>query len=34
MLLMGTRDWIETDLGRWSVCADSQRLVLAEGGAA
>jgi hypothetical protein len=34
MLLMGTSDWIETDLGRWSVCADSQRLVLAEGGAA
>jgi hypothetical protein len=34
MLLMGTRDWIETDLGRWSVCANSLGLVLAEGGAA
>lgn len=31
MLLMGPEDWIETELGRWSVSADNSRLVLAEG---
>jgi hypothetical protein len=33
MLLMGQSDWLETDLGRWSVSPQSLRLVLAEEGA-
>jgi hypothetical protein len=32
MLLMGPGDWIETELGRWSISADNCRLVLAAGG--
>jgi hypothetical protein len=31
MVLMGPEDWIETDLGRWFVSADSRRLVLTAG---
>lgn len=29
MLLMGRQDWVETDLGRWSISGDNERLVLA-----
>ena len=32
MVLMGPEDWIETELGRWSVSADHCRLVLVAGG--
>lgn len=32
ILLMGPGDWIESDLGRWSVSADNCRLVLATEG--
>jgi len=28
MVLMGATDWIKTDLGRWTVSADSKRLAL------
>jgi hypothetical protein len=33
MLLMGQSDWLETDLGRWSISPQSLRLVLSEEGA-
>lgn len=33
MLLMGPGDWIDSELGRWSVSVDSCRLALAQGAA-
>jgi hypothetical protein len=33
MLLMGRQDWVETDVGRWSISEDDRRLVLAGTGA-